>query len=84
MPKGQFLDLHRHLPSTIFVIILAIVISAFAGVFVYSMTRLDGLSELGLATRVLLWHGVRCSDGTIDPARPFGEGTVHFKRAMPS
>ena len=36
MPKGQFLDLHRHLPSTIFVVILMIVLSAFAGVFVYA------------------------------------------------
>ena len=36
MPKGQFLDLHRHLPSTIFVVIVAVVISAFAGIFIYA------------------------------------------------
>ena len=35
-PKGQFLDLHRHLPSTAFVMLLLLVVAAFAGVFVYA------------------------------------------------
>ena len=36
MPKGKFLDLHRHLPSTVFVLILLIVISGFAGALLYA------------------------------------------------
>lgn len=32
---GKFLDLHRHLPSAAFVLILLLVIAAFAGIFVY-------------------------------------------------
>lgn len=35
-PKGQFLDLHRHLPSTAFVALLALVLAAFGGAFVYA------------------------------------------------
>lgn len=35
MANGKFLDLHRHLPSTAFVLIVLLVIAAFAGVFVY-------------------------------------------------
>ncbi|MEO5809089.1 MAG: cytochrome c [Sphingomicrobium sp.] len=36
MAKGQFLDLHRHLPSTIFVIIMGIVVTAIVAVVVYA------------------------------------------------
>ena len=35
MPKGKFLDLHRHLPSTAFVLILMMAIAGFAGAFIY-------------------------------------------------
>ena len=36
MAKGKFLDLHRHLPSTAFMLILLTIIAAFAGVFIYA------------------------------------------------
>ena len=36
MAKGQFLDLHRHLPSTAFVIVAALVLAGFAGIFAYA------------------------------------------------
>ena len=35
-PKGQFLDLHRHLPSTAFVLLLLLVTAGFAGAFIYA------------------------------------------------
>lgn len=35
MAKGKFLDLHRHLPSTAFVLILLLVAAGFAGAFIY-------------------------------------------------
>jgi len=35
MPKGKFLDLHRHLPSTAFVVMVLMVLAAFAGIFIY-------------------------------------------------
>lgn len=35
-PKGQFLDLHRHLPSTAFVMLLLLVVAAFGGAFLYA------------------------------------------------
>lgn len=36
MAKGQFLDLHRHLPSTIFVVIMLVVVTAITTVVVYA------------------------------------------------
>ena len=36
MAKGKFLDLHRHLPSTAFVLLLLLIIAAFAGIFIYT------------------------------------------------
>ena len=36
MPKGKFLDLHRHLPSTIFVTIAALFIAGFVGIVIYT------------------------------------------------
>ncbi len=36
MEKGKFLDLHRHLPSATFVGLAALVIAAFAGVFIFA------------------------------------------------
>lgn len=36
MPKGQFLDLHRHLPSAAFTLVALLLVAAFAGVFVYA------------------------------------------------
>ena len=36
MEKGKFLDLHRHLPSAAFVGLAAILIAAFAGVFIFA------------------------------------------------
>ena len=35
-PKGRFLDLHRHLPSTAFVLLLSLILAAFGGAFVYA------------------------------------------------
>lgn len=35
MTKGKFLDLHRHLPSTAFVLAVLLVLAAFAGIFIY-------------------------------------------------
>lgn len=35
MAKGQFLDLHRHLPSTAFVTLLMLVVAGFGGIFIY-------------------------------------------------
>ncbi len=35
-PKGQFLDLHRHLPSTAFVLLLLVAVAAFGGAFLYA------------------------------------------------
>ena len=34
--KGRFLDLHRHLPSTAFVLLLSLALAAFGGAFVYA------------------------------------------------
>ena len=34
--KGRFLDLHRHLPSTAFVVLLSLALAAFGGAFVYA------------------------------------------------
>lgn len=34
--KGRFLDLHRHLPSTAFVLALLVIVSGFAGAFIYT------------------------------------------------
>ena len=42
MDKGKFLDLHRHLPSTAFVTLVATVVAAFAGVLIYT-----GLYNIG-------------------------------------
>lgn len=36
MAKGKFLDLHRHLPSTAFVLLVLLVLSAFVGIFIYA------------------------------------------------
>ena len=36
MEKGKFLDLHRHLPSAVFVGLAALLIAAFAGVFIFA------------------------------------------------
>ena len=36
MPKGKFLDLHRHLPSAAFTLVALLVVAAFAGVFIYA------------------------------------------------
>ena len=36
MEKGKFLDLHRHLPSAMFVILAALVVAALAGVFIFA------------------------------------------------
>ena len=36
MAKGKFLDLHRHLPSAMFVILAALVVAALAGVFIFA------------------------------------------------
>ena len=36
MANGRFLDLHRHLPSTAFVVLFLLVASGFAGVFIYA------------------------------------------------
>ena len=33
--KGKFLDLHHHLPSTAFVLLVSLVIAAFAGIYIY-------------------------------------------------
>lgn len=35
MAKGQFLDLHRHLPSAAFVSLILLVAAAFGGIFIY-------------------------------------------------
>jgi mono/diheme cytochrome c family protein len=36
MEKGKFLDLHRHLPSAAFVGLAALLVAAFAGVFIFA------------------------------------------------
>lgn len=36
MPKRKFLDLHRHLPSTAFVLLILLVVAGFAGAFIYA------------------------------------------------
>ncbi|MBA3669423.1 MAG: cytochrome c [Sphingomonas sp.] len=36
MAKGKFLDLHRHLPSAAFVLVLLLVFAGFAGAFIYA------------------------------------------------
>ena len=36
MAKGRFLDLHRHLPSTAFVLVAALIIAGFVGIFAYA------------------------------------------------
>ena len=35
-PRGRFLDLHRHLPSTAFVLVLVVALAAFGGAFLYA------------------------------------------------
>ena len=35
MAKGKFLDLHRHLPSTAFVVLFLMLLAGFAGIFIY-------------------------------------------------
>lgn len=35
-PSGRFLDLHRHLPSTAFGVVLVVALAAFGGAFVYA------------------------------------------------
>ena len=44
-PKGQFLDLHRHLPSTAFVLLLLVSIAAFGGAFLYAGVYNIGADE---------------------------------------
>jgi len=36
MEKGKFLDLHRHLPSTAFVVLAAVLIAAIGGFFIFA------------------------------------------------
>lgn len=36
MEKGKFLDLHRHLPSAIFVLLAALLVAAFTGAFIFA------------------------------------------------
>lgn len=43
--KGQFLDLHRHLPSTAFVLLLLFGLAAFAGAFLYAGVYNIGADE---------------------------------------
>ena len=45
MAKGKFLDLHRHLPSTIFVVIMLLVVAGFAGAFIYAGVYNIGADE---------------------------------------
>jgi mono/diheme cytochrome c family protein len=42
---GKFLDLHRHLPSTAFVLVLLLVLAAFAGIFIYAGVYNIGADE---------------------------------------
>ena len=44
-PKGQFLDLHRHLPSTAFVLLVLFVLAAFGGAFLYAGVYNIGADE---------------------------------------
>ena len=44
-PKGRFLDLHRHLPSTAFVLLLLFALAAFGGAFVYAGVYNIGADE---------------------------------------
>ena len=44
-PKGQFLDLHRHLPSTAFVLLLLFSLAAFGGAFLYAGVYNIGADE---------------------------------------
>ena len=45
MAKGKFLDLHRHLPSTAFIILVLLVITGFAGIFIYAGVYNIGADE---------------------------------------
>lgn len=45
MAKGQFLDLHRHLPSTAFILLFLFVIAGFGGVFIYAGVYNIGADE---------------------------------------
>jgi mono/diheme cytochrome c family protein len=36
MPRGRLIDLRRHLPSAAFVAIAAVIVAAFAGIFIYA------------------------------------------------
>lgn len=45
MAEGKFLDLHRHLPSTAFVLALLLVIAGFAGAFIYAGVYNIGADE---------------------------------------
>ena len=44
-PKGQFLDLHRHLPSTAFVLLLLVSVAALGGAFLYAGVYNIGADE---------------------------------------
>lgn len=44
-PKGRFLDLHRHLPSTAFVLLVLLLIAAFGGAFLYAGVYNIGADE---------------------------------------
>ena len=44
-PKGRFLDLHRHLPSTAFVLLLLFALAAFGGAFLYAGVYNIGADE---------------------------------------
>lgn len=68
MAKGKFLDLHRHLPSTAFVLLLLLVIAAFAGVFIYA-----GLYNIGADAPH--WRGVTM---VLDELR--GRAIAHHSR----
>ena len=50
-PKGRFLDLHRHLPSTAFVLLVLLVIAAFGGAFLYAGVYNIGADESPTAIR---------------------------------
>lgn len=45
MANGRFLDLHRHMPSTAFVLVILLIVAAFAGVFVYAGVYNIGADE---------------------------------------
>jgi len=45
MSEGKFLDLHRHLPSTAFVVLALLILAAFAGIFFYAGVYNIGADE---------------------------------------